>query len=62
MSDINVTARVRLKTVVLATDFSDASRAALGYAAAVARHYQGRVYVVHVIPPDMYSFVPPTCQ
>lgn len=37
MSYINLTARIRLQNVILATDFSEASKAAVGYAAAIAR-------------------------
>ena len=59
MAEINLTSRIRLQNIVLATDFSDASRAAIGYAAAIARTYQGRVYIVHVIPPEVYWWVPP---
>ncbi|HET7442712.1 MAG TPA: universal stress protein [Terriglobales bacterium] len=59
MTYISLTARLRLPNVVLATDFSDASKAALGYAAAIARVYQGKVYAVHVIPPEVYWWVSP---
>jgi nucleotide-binding universal stress UspA family protein len=59
MSHISLGARIRLENVVLATDFSEASTAAVGYAASIARNYQGRVYAVHVIPPELYSFQPP---
>ncbi len=59
MSDIGLSSRIRLPNVVLATDFSEASNAAIGYAASIARNYQGKVYVVHVIPPEVYWLVPP---
>ena len=59
MSFINLSARLRLQNVVLATDFSDASKAAVGYAAAIARTYQGKVYAVHVIVPEVYTYNPP---
>ena len=59
MTEISLTSRIRLQNIVLATDFSNASRAAIGYAAAIARTYQGRVYLVHVIPPEVYWWVPP---
>ena len=59
MSYPNYSARIKLENVLLATDFSESSRAAVGYAATVAGHYGGRVYVVHVIPPEAYQFAPP---
>jgi nucleotide-binding universal stress UspA family protein len=55
MSYMSLGTRIRLENVVLATDFSQASTAAVGYATSIARNYQGRVYVVHVIPPEVYS-------
>jgi hypothetical protein len=45
MSYIPVGARIRLQNVVLATDFS---------AALIARNYQGKLYVLHVISPEVY--------
>jgi nucleotide-binding universal stress UspA family protein len=39
---------VRFKSILLATDFSDASQKALQYGAALARHHEGRLSVVHV--------------
>jgi nucleotide-binding universal stress UspA family protein len=58
MSYVSLTARIGLRNVVLATDFSDASQAAVGYAAAIAKTYQGRVYAVHVIVPEVYTYTP----
>lgn len=59
MNYLNVALHAKLKNVLLATDFSQASMAADWYAAAIARHYDGKVYVVHVIRPQVYSFAPP---
>jgi nucleotide-binding universal stress UspA family protein len=42
-------ARVALKNILFPTDFSERSAAALPYAAAVARHYQAKVYLAHVV-------------
>lgn len=50
--------RVSLKNILLATDFSEFSQAALPYALAVARLYQSKVYVAHVIPPEAHLAVP----
>ena len=59
MSYIGLGDRIRLQNVTLATDFSEASDAAVGYAASIARNYQGKVYAVHVIPPEVYWWVSP---
>lgn len=59
MTSISLTDRLRLQNVVLATDFSDASRATIGYAAAIAKSYQGKIYVLHVVPSEVYWLVPP---
>lgn len=40
-----------LKSILFATDFSPASTAATPYVAAVARQYQAKVYLAHVIAP-----------
>ncbi len=42
-------ARVALKNILFPTDFSERSAAALPYAAAVARRYQAKVYLAHVV-------------
>jgi len=59
MTHISLTAPIPLQKVLLATDFSEASVAAVGHAAAVARSYQGTVDVVHVIVPEVYWWAPP---
>jgi len=53
------TKRIRLANALLLTDFSPSSELALPYAVALARQYSGKVYVVHVISPEMYEYVPP---
>jgi nucleotide-binding universal stress UspA family protein len=50
---------IRLRNILLATDFSSASGAALNYALAIARRYESQLYVAHVIRPDAYQLVPP---
>ena len=50
--------RSSLKKILLATDFSSVSPIVLAHAVAVARRYKSKLYVAHVIPPDMYTSVP----
>ena len=54
--------RIALKNILVATDFSSASEAALNYAQGIARQYDAQMYVAHVIRPDAYQLVPPESQ
>jgi nucleotide-binding universal stress UspA family protein len=48
---------IDFKRVLIATDFSDGARKALRYAAAIARKYNARLYVVHVLSSIGYRMV-----
>ena len=48
---------IELKRIMYATDFSDASRAALPLVAALARHYSSRIYAAHACSPGTYAMV-----
>jgi nucleotide-binding universal stress UspA family protein len=41
--------RILLKNILFPTDFSERSAAALPYAAAIARHYDARIYLAHAV-------------
>jgi nucleotide-binding universal stress UspA family protein len=41
--------RILLKNILFPTDFSERSAAALPYAAAIARHYDAKIYLAHVV-------------
>jgi nucleotide-binding universal stress UspA family protein len=49
-------AKFRFQTIVVATDLSDASRAALHYAQAVANIHKSRIVITHVIDPVAYAY------
>lgn len=51
--------RIAVRGILLATDFSPSSEAALLYASAIARRYGSRIYLAHVIPSDAHPLVPP---
>ncbi len=51
-------AGISFKSILLATDFSDASEKAFNYAVAIARHYGSKIAIVHVMPPESVSFIP----
>jgi len=46
------------KSILLATDFSDASEKAFHYAAAIARLYGSKIFLVHALPAESISFIP----
>lgn len=48
---------IRLKNVLYATDFSEASRAALPIVATIARKYGSQVFAAHVWAPQPYTMV-----
>jgi len=45
--------------ILMATDFSSASQAALPYALALASHYGSNLYVAHVIGSELMDYLPP---
>jgi len=50
--------RVALRSIMTATDFSAHSVSVLAHAAAIARRSRCKLYVVHVIPTEVYKSVP----
>ena len=48
-----------MKNILVATDFSDASRLSLRYAQALAAHYHSDVYIVNVTGSGLFPFLPP---
>lgn len=52
------TTRIALTHILLATDFSEASKTALRYACNLARSYGSTIFVTHVVPPEPYLAVP----
>ena len=51
--------RVSLTKVLATTDFSEVSNHALDYAMALARRYDARIYLTHVLTPDPFQFAEP---
>jgi nucleotide-binding universal stress UspA family protein len=50
--------RISIDNILLTTDFSEASRAAVPYASALARLYGAKVFLAHVVSPDPHLSVP----
>lgn len=55
----NVPARVPLRKILFATDFSPCSEAVFPYVCSVARKYDATLHIVHVISPEVLSIDPP---
>ena len=53
------TNRVSISKIMVTTDFSEISARALDYAIALARRYDARIYLAHVITPDPFQFAEP---
>lgn len=51
--------RVSLSKILVTTDFSQVSDHALDYALALARRYDSRIYLAHIITPDPFQFAEP---
>ena len=51
-------ARISFRRVLFATDFSLSSEIVLSHALTIARRYRSKMYVAHVIPPELYKAVP----
>jgi nucleotide-binding universal stress UspA family protein len=51
--------RMSISKILVATDFSEVSDRALDYAIALARRYDARVYLTHIITPDPFQFAEP---
>ena len=56
---VDSTKRVLLTKILVTTDFSEVSDHALDYAIALARRYDARIYLAHVITPDPFQFAEP---
>jgi len=54
-----IQARISLKNILYATDFSEAAAAALPYVRGLSKQYEAAVHAVHVRPPATYPIVGP---
>ncbi len=53
------TKRVSISKILVTTDFSSVSDHALDFAISLARRYDARIYLAHVITPDPFQFAEP---
>ncbi|MBZ5664139.1 MAG: universal stress protein [Acidobacteriia bacterium] len=59
MSLVEPTPDLRLKSILAATDFSEASQKPLRHALAIARHYGAKLYLAHVVSSLGFTLVGP---
>ena len=59
MKMLDVSARIQLKNILFATDFSPASNAGVPYAAELAKRYGAQIHALHVRPPVVNPMTPP---
>lgn len=59
MTRVAASGDIFLKSVLIATDFSEASEKALRHALAIARHYGAKLYLVHVVASLGFTLVGP---
>lgn len=58
-SEVNADPEISPARIMLLTDFSEASALALQYATAIARRYDARIFLTHIISPDSYILAEP---
>jgi len=51
---------IAIRNILLATDFSDCSTRALGYALGIASRYESRLHLFHCIDPTPYNLIDPS--
>ena len=51
--------KVQLRAIMIATDFSSASDRALEYALSLARRYDAKIYLTHVVSNDAFAMMAP---
>ncbi|HTZ96547.1 MAG TPA: universal stress protein [Terriglobales bacterium] len=58
MQTAPVISHIALSNILFATDFSGASKAALPFALALGRAYEGKIFVTRIVPYEPYLSVP----
>jgi nucleotide-binding universal stress UspA family protein len=59
MRSIETASEIALNNILYLTDFSDCAEAALPVATAIAREFGAKIYAMHVLLPDVYTFLAP---
>lgn len=53
MGTLKAPTPIEIRHILLATDFGPFTQTALHYSLAIARRYGAKIYLVHVVPPDL---------
>ena len=56
MGTLQAPTPIEIRNILLATDFDATTESALHYSLAIARHYGAKIYLVHVVRPDLIQF------
>ena len=59
MRSIETASEIALNNILYLTDFSDCAEAALPVATTIAREFGAKIYAMHVLLPDVYTFLAP---
>jgi nucleotide-binding universal stress UspA family protein len=59
MKTLDACARIQLKNILFATDFSPAADAAIPYASELAKRYGAKLFALHVRPTTISPLIPP---
>jgi len=55
MGTLEATSPIEIRNILLATDFDPVTESALHYSLAVARRYNAKIFLVHVVRPDLFG-------
>lgn len=55
MGTLQAPTPVEIRNILLATDFDPITASALHYSLAIARRYNAKIYLVHVVRPDLFG-------
>lgn len=56
MGTLQTSAPVAIRNILLATDFDAITQAALHYSLSIARRYGAKIYLMHVVRPELFQF------
>lgn len=59
LKEVRADKKITLTKIMVLTDFSEASKLALQYAVALARRYNARIYLTHILPLQNYALPEP---
>src|SRR5690242_3950606 len=55
MGTVEAPSPIEIRNILLATDFDPITQSALHYSLAIARRYNAKIYLVHVVRPELFG-------